>query len=218
MDAILETHRATLFTALFSGDPPSLVLPTESAQVGARAGSPRPARSGTLSPGEVRKAVAETARNLPAKPARDRLRVLEGLALLWHDHWDAAHEIAQSKEGEPDHDLLHAILHRREGDFANAGYWFGGSGKHPCYQTLPLRIAALSIEGMKATGLLEERWSARVFLAAVRADAELASRDRVGTSRTFPTSPSSPSSAVKDTLVRVQAEEFRVFAAYLAGI
>jgi hypothetical protein len=205
-----------LLDALFSGDPPSLVLsPPASVPASAAAGNRTPSGAG-----EVRKAVADLAARLPVRPATDRLRVLEGLALLWHDHWDAAHEIAQSREGDPDHDLLHAMLHRREGDFANAGYWFGGSGKHPCYSLLARRLASLSslsnlsgpsslaADGLKAAGLQEDRWSARIFLAAVRARTEGARGGRA------PVSPASPSEA---SLILIQAEEFRAFAAYLIG-
>ena len=45
---------------------------------------------------------------------------------LWHEargDWQTAHEIAQSREGTPDYDALHAYLHRVEGDAYNAGYW-----------------------------------------------------------------------------------------------
>ena len=36
---------------------------------------------------------------------------------------EAAHEIAQAREGEPLFDAIHALVHRIEGDHANAGYW-----------------------------------------------------------------------------------------------
>ncbi|MCM0019907.1 MAG: hypothetical protein NBV67_07925 [Tagaea sp.] len=55
----------------------------------------------------------------------------EGLArpleALWHagkGDWSAAHKLAQMDEGEPDHDWVHAYLHRVEGDLGNAGYWY----------------------------------------------------------------------------------------------
>jgi hypothetical protein len=194
--------------AVFSGDPPSLVLPSPGR------------RAGLLGPGEIRMAVADLAGRLPARPVPDRLRVLEGLALLWHDHWDAAHEIAQSREGEPDHDLLHAMLHRREGDFANAGYWFGGSAKHPCYPLLARRLSSLpmlSAHGLKAAGLQEDRWSARVFLAAVRARTEGARGGRAPAASALSDSAASAASPSDASLVLVQAEEFRAFAAYLIG-
>ncbi|MBK8502447.1 MAG: hypothetical protein IPL46_09645 [Saprospiraceae bacterium] len=52
------------------------------------------------------------------------------LTTLWYDakgHWDLAHDIAQDipgKEGA----LLHAYLHRKEGDEWNAGYWYRSAG------------------------------------------------------------------------------------------
>ncbi|MEO6094350.1 MAG: hypothetical protein ABIW76_01265 [Fibrobacteria bacterium] len=171
--------------------------------------------------------MADLAGRLPDTPAPDRLRVLEGLALLWHDHWDAAHEIAQSREGDPDHDLLHAILHRREGDFANAGYWFGGSGNHASYPLLARRLSLLSAEGLLAAGLQQERWSARVFLAAVRTRSEGARDGRApafsgsstsSTSSTSSASSASSASPTEATLVLVQAEEFHAFADYLIGV
>ena len=44
------------------------------------------------------------------------------LALLWHDHHHQAHELCQAHEGHAGCDYVHALLHRREGDFANAKY------------------------------------------------------------------------------------------------
>jgi len=49
------------------------------------------------------------------------------LEALWFDangDWEAAHNIAQSKEGTATYDRLHAYLHRVEGDTWNAGYWY----------------------------------------------------------------------------------------------
>jgi hypothetical protein len=49
------------------------------------------------------------------------------LTALWHagrGDWDAAHTIAQSREGTPAYDAVHAYLHRVEGDEWNAGYWY----------------------------------------------------------------------------------------------
>ncbi|PWJ58466.1 hypothetical protein CLV98_104326 [Dyadobacter jejuensis] len=53
------------------------------------------------------------------------------LKALWHDgngDWEAAHQIAQSKEGNPSYDRIHAYLHRVEGDEWNAGYWYRRAG------------------------------------------------------------------------------------------
>jgi hypothetical protein len=49
------------------------------------------------------------------------------LLALWQDakgRWHEAHEIAQSREGIQEYDQLHAYLHRKEGDSANARYWY----------------------------------------------------------------------------------------------
>ena len=54
------------------------------------------------------------------------------LIALWHagrGEWDAAHGIAQQREGEPSYDWVHAHLHRVEGDLGNAGYWYRRAGK-----------------------------------------------------------------------------------------
>ena len=54
------------------------------------------------------------------------------LQALWHaarGEWDAAHAIAQAREGDPAHDWVHAHLHRVEGDLGNAGYWYRRAGR-----------------------------------------------------------------------------------------
>jgi hypothetical protein len=48
------------------------------------------------------------------------------LRALWHDargDWEAAHETAQAVDDETGA-WVHAYLHRKEGDAANAAYWY----------------------------------------------------------------------------------------------
>lgn len=51
------------------------------------------------------------------------------LTILWYDSkgkWDIAHNLAQAiynRNGS----LLHAYLHRKEGDLANAAYWYSNA-------------------------------------------------------------------------------------------
>jgi hypothetical protein len=66
------------------------------------------------------------------------------LQALWWDakgDWGRAHERAQSEPG-PASAAVHAYLHRKEPDFANARYWYNRAGRAP------------------ATGALEEEWDA----------------------------------------------------------
>ncbi len=67
--------------------------------------------------------------SLAAPTPPDNLPVL--LKALWHDgkgEWEQAHEIAQSREGDPAFDRIHAYLHRVEGDEWNANYWYRRAG------------------------------------------------------------------------------------------
>jgi hypothetical protein len=60
------------------------------------------------------------------------------LVALWYDaqeDWYKAHEIAQDIE-TPDGALVHAYLHRKEGDSSNANYWYRQAGKKIPTQTL----------------------------------------------------------------------------------
>ena len=53
------------------------------------------------------------------------------LLALWHDakgNWDAAHGVAQNVDDQ-DGAWVHAYLHRKEGDAANAGYWYRRAGR-----------------------------------------------------------------------------------------
>ena len=56
------------------------------------------------------------------------------LLALWWDargDWHRAHEAAQAGE-DANSAWVHAYLHRKEGDLANAGYWYRRAG-----QTMP---------------------------------------------------------------------------------
>jgi hypothetical protein len=50
---------------------------------------------------------------------------------LWYDgsgDWKGAHHRIQDIKG-PKAALIHAYLHRKEGDLGNAGYWYGQAGR-----------------------------------------------------------------------------------------
>lgn len=177
----MDETRPGMLDSLFGGAPPAL--------------DAVPRRGGAgLSAEEVR------ARAASAVIPPPRRKLLEGLALLWHDHIDAAHTVAQGHEGQPDYDLLHAMLHRREGDHPNAEYWFRSAGRHPSHAALEREASALLASGdpLRDRLLPSGRWSSKAFVAETRE----AARGR-------------PSSAA--LLERLQALEFRAFAAWLLG-
>ncbi len=45
--------------------------------------------------------------------------------------WEKAHNLCQQDEGNPAHDLVHALAHWIEGDSANAAYWYARVGEAP---------------------------------------------------------------------------------------
>jgi len=52
------------------------------------------------------------------------------LQALWHDgrgDWKTAHDLIDQLQGK-DPALVHAYLHRKEGDSWNADYWYGRAG------------------------------------------------------------------------------------------
>ncbi|MCC7428218.1 MAG: hypothetical protein IT557_15080 [Alphaproteobacteria bacterium] len=76
------------------------------------------------------------------------------LAALWWEargHWDKAHALAQSCEALParsagyrDGAWVHAYLHRREGDPANAAYWYRRAGRAPATEPMEAEWAAIA--------------------------------------------------------------------------
>ena len=69
---------------------------------------------------------------------------LSGIWLLY-DQLDRSHDFSQQIKTSAG-SFWHGIMHRREGDFSNAKYWFRSVGDHPLYESLAeeaRRIAAL---------------------------------------------------------------------------
>ncbi len=52
----------------------------------------------------------------------------QALDLIAQDDWDGAHELVQSYHDELGC-LIHAYLHREEGDMNNANYWYSQIGQ-----------------------------------------------------------------------------------------
>ena len=53
------------------------------------------------------------------------------LKAMWYagkDNWEKAHDLAQNID-DKNGSLIHAFLHRKEGDLWNAEYWYRKAGK-----------------------------------------------------------------------------------------
>ena len=66
-------------------------------------------------------------------------------ALWWaaKGDWAQAHELAQEDDAKPGW-LVHAYLHRVEGDLTNAAYWYKRAGAKPATGSLDAEWAALA--------------------------------------------------------------------------
>ncbi|MGH7155331.1 MAG: hypothetical protein ACREF3_15505 [Acetobacteraceae bacterium] len=72
----------------------------------------------------------------------------DALQALWWDakgDWHRAHECAQRDEGRTG-SIVHAYLHRKEGDQANAGGWYRRAGRAPAEGPLESEWEALAQE------------------------------------------------------------------------
>lgn len=159
-------------------------------------------RPGVTAEPDLRAQFAALAREFPPDPRRADL--LLGSLLWWHDHLEAAHALAQSIP-DADGSYLHALMHRREPDYANAAYWFRRVGQHPVWQ--PLSAAArdwLQARGESETAarlLPGGRWDSFAFLELCAAAAR------------------EPESAPRHRLARgLQQLEFEVWLRWLCGV
>jgi hypothetical protein len=70
------------------------------------------------------------------------------LCALWWDakgNWEKAHDAAQQDASERGA-VVHAYLHRKEGDLSNAGYWYRRAGRTQHSGTLDEEWLALATE------------------------------------------------------------------------
>ena len=123
-------------------------------------------RAGTLEIASLANQVRTASHALKLDSRQEQL-VLAAI-LLWHDHFGAAHEIAQEIE-DADGSLLHGIAHRREPDYSNAKYWFRRAGRHACYAGLATAVAASAAANdvtLAAKLLPGESWDPFAFVDA----------------------------------------------------
>jgi hypothetical protein len=75
---------------------------------------------------------------------------LEALWWAGRGDWKKAHACVQAHEGEAQPDLVHAHLHRQEGDMGNARYWYRNAGRAISGVSLTEEWAALVGELLSA--------------------------------------------------------------------
>ena len=154
-------------------------------------------RQGRLSEPDVREAFSRWNESGPADG-----RLLLALALLWHDHLDAAHVIAQDVD-HADGSYVHALVHRREPDYWNSKYWFRRVGAHPVFAALGPAASAIlaSAADLKSRLLPGNRWDPMAFVDACERAAGEGSR----------------SASTEDTrlLQSIQQVEFRLMGEHL---
>jgi hypothetical protein len=109
-----------------------------------------PPRLAPLGPGNPNAAVRARLQSLKPADLFAPRRVVDAdmaaacLAGLWlyHDFLDESHTLSQSIDTTSG-SYWHGLLHRREPDFSNAGYWFRHVGTHPVFE--PLRVEATKL-------------------------------------------------------------------------
>lgn len=62
---------------------------------------------------------------MPNETPSLKATLLRAVDLAQAGDWPGAHLIAQDHEGDEIADWIHAVVHRMEGDLANARYWYG---------------------------------------------------------------------------------------------
>lgn len=147
--------------------------------------------------GELEAQLRPVLKSTVLNPRRQEL--IRGTILLWHDHLEPAHNIAQSIE-DADGSLLHAIMHRREPDFGNSKYWFRRVGKHSVFASIAEIVVSnprLADSGLLSKLLSKDGLDPYAFVDACEA------AERSGASASV--------------LKQIQMIEFEAFLEYLAG-
>jgi hypothetical protein len=122
----------------------------------------RPLDAGTPDDGErsmlARLSVKSAFAHVSAVTERNMAECCLAGVWLLHDFLHESHELSQGINTTSG-SFWHGIMHRREGDFSNAKYWFRHVGAYPVYEPLAQRAAELAAE--RGNSAVVEKLTAR---------------------------------------------------------
>ncbi|MFC5528627.1 hypothetical protein [Cohnella yongneupensis] len=129
---------------------------------------------------------------------------------LWNDDLEAAHELVQELHSATG-SALHGIVHRREGDYDNAKYWFMRSGDHPAYHGLQARAATLLEKEPSSSGTIGQA------LNAIRHQGSWNPSLFANTIEIHETRTNGDDSALRSLLERLQQQELEAMLRFIGG-
>ena len=87
-----------------------------------------------------------------ASPPGDAGVALQALWWIGKGDWEQAHRLAARHEDDVGCNLVHAHLHRVEGDAGNARYWYARSDRSTAHLPLDAEWDAIAAHLLPATG------------------------------------------------------------------
>jgi hypothetical protein len=130
-----------------------------------------PTRSGSARAAELLRTLQpEQLLTVPVRRPDDARAMLAGL-WLYHDFLDESHRIFQDLHSSTG-SFWHAIMHRREGDFPNAKYWYARCRHHPALAAVGEMGRAIVTNAGERAGLarlVRGEWDPAAFVDVVEA-------------------------------------------------